>query len=415
MGKWPALCCPMFDMRFLIRLSIKCVTMAALVLLLAAGVKYGQRHLLEAQGIPASSAGVEAPHFSSEESDLMSTVLKGVFRLFSGSATRKEVAKELSDKLYASRGDASEWTELGIEIAKPGETPADPKQGNKSANPPPGAGLSAKQHAPAGASSGSHPSSINRAGLLAKVWAGTKPYTVEMTLVPVVFLGMLLVNRMRRRSTKDEFAPQNLALLLPSESEPFQMKHAVHSLKSEDFELLVALIYQRQGYRVSMPAGLSGGRGCNFTLARKSERVLVICKKMGQDHKVPVERVRELQEAAVAAGATRGMYVASCGFTWDARNFGKTNRVTLINARTLDELITAARANPEEDLMKVQDWAPKLMSKVELNPPHCPACEAAMEEVKVSENAVWLCSQRPECRGRRVPRTNYKAVSTAAA
>ena len=50
------------------------------------------------------------------------------------------------------------------------------------------------------------------------------------------------------------------------------MTHPVHSLQAEDFELLVGLIYQRQGYRVTMPAGLSGGRGGDFMVQRKSER-----------------------------------------------------------------------------------------------------------------------------------------------
>jgi len=203
-------------------------------------------------------------------------------------------------------------------------------------------------------------------------------------------------------------------ILPPAESEPFELKHAVHSLGAEDFELLVALIYQRQGYRVSMPAGLSGGRGGDFTLLRKSERVLVQCKKLNLEHRVPVERVRELHEAMVAAGLTRGMYVASCGFTWDARNFAKGRGVNLINARTLDALIAAAREKPDEDLLAVSQWVPKLMSKVELTTPHCPACEAKMDQINVSDSSVWVCSQRPECRGRRSARKHQKRLPAAA-
>jgi hypothetical protein len=199
----------------------------------------------------------------------------------------------------------------------------------------------------------------------------------------------------------------------PAESEPYDMQNPVHTLGAEDFEMLVALIYQRQGYRVSMPAGLSGGRGGDFTLARKSERVLVQCKKLSQEHQVPVERIRELHEAMTTTGATRGLYVASCGFSWDARNFGKANGVTLINARTLDALITAAREKPDEDLLAVSQWVPKLMSKVQVTPPHCPACEATMDQINVSTGSVWVCSQRPECRGRRSARKYQKPAPAA--
>ena len=76
-----------------------------------------------------------------------------------------------------------------------------------------------------------------------------------------------------------------------------RLQHPVHSLTTEEFELLVAVIYQRQGYRVSMSDALSGGKGGDFILARKAERILVQCKKQSQDHRIPVERVRELREA----------------------------------------------------------------------------------------------------------------------
>src|SRR6188768_1724990 len=41
--------------------------------------------------------------------------------------------------------------------------------------------------------------------------------------------------------------------------------------------------------------------------------------------------------------------------------------------------------------------------------PLCPTCEATMDEVSVSSGSVWLCSQRPECRGRRSARKSYEA------
>jgi ssDNA-binding Zn-finger/Zn-ribbon topoisomerase 1 len=234
---------------------------------------------------------------------------------------------------------------------------------------------------------------------------------LELSLVPVAFLVLILIHRIKqRRSRLEDLMPMMADVQQPSDSEPYDMKHAVHSLTSEDFELLVALIYQRQGYRVSM----SSAAGCDFTIARKAERVLVQCKKLSQDHKVPVERVRELHEAMTTAGTTRGMYVAPCGFSWDAKNFAKSRGVTLINARTLDELLLAAREMPEEDLLAVANWAPKLMGKVQLTPPLCPACEATMEELSTSNGSAWVCTERPECRGRRSARKHHKPVRAAA-
>src|SRR5256885_16296007 len=54
------------------------------------------------------------------------------------------------------------------------------------------------------------------------------------------------------------------------------------------------------------------------------------------------------------------------------------------------------------------------MSKVKLTPPLCPACEAPMDELSVSGGTAWVCTQRPECRGRRSARKQYKAIPGAA-
>jgi hypothetical protein len=412
--------------------------MLVMVLLLGSGLRYGQRYILQASGMPPVSSELSGVKFSSEEADLMSTVFKSAVRLFTGQASRKELAGELSDKLYAGR-NGSDMKELGIEMVQPGETPAAPgaeasgapgkttAAGTSAAGTPqPGANAQAKRAVrtdKSGAKSGTPTleapavPALNdaQATVLTKVWKQTKANSLELSLIPVVLLGMVLVQRVRqRRSGEDDFLPTLAAIQTPAESEPYDMQHAVHGLAVEEFELLVALIYQRQGYRVSMPAGLSGGRGGDFVLARKAERILVQCKKQSQDHRIPVERVRELQEAMLAANITRGMYVASCGFSWDARNFAKGNFITVINARTLDALITAARETPKEDLLAVAEWAPKLMSKVQLMPPTCPACEAAMDQVNASNGAVWVCSQRPDCRGRRSARKYQKPAPNAA-
>lgn len=409
-------------MLLLRKILIKFVTMAIMVVLMGALLRFARPYIMKSAGMPEGTPGVEGvqmPHFASEESDLMATVFKSALRFLSGSAKRDELAGELSDKLYAGRGGSATMSELGIELEKPGAKPADPvglaKPGAASSataggattvKAQPAATLPAKpaQMAPP-AKSASNPM---RDALLAQIWEKAKA-NPELSLIPIVLVGMFVVRIFRRRpSPEDDFMLPDLSTLIPTEPEAYEMAHPVHSLQAEDFELLMALLYQRQGYRVTMPAGLSGGRGGDFMVQRKSERLLVQCKKFSADYKVPVDRVKELYQAAVAAGATRGVYVASCGFSWDARNFAKTKGVTVINAQTLDTLLNEARQTPDEDFLAVWEWAPKLLSKVKLTPPLCPACEAPMDELKVSSGPVWVCSQRPECRGRRCARKVHK-------
>jgi hypothetical protein len=406
----------MFGMRILMRLVMKLVTMLAVVVIMAGVLRYGRGYFMKAAGLPQ----VEAPQFSSDETDLMSTVFKSALRLFSGTATRKELSGELSDKLYAGR-DKATMSELGIELVKPGDDPAAPSGGANTANPnsqsvatQPGAPAPVKRIARTIAPPAGLLSTDVRLDLLSQIGAKVKPFSLELGMVPIAFLGMVLVHRVRRRRSQDDgFVVPALGIQTPAESEVYEMKSPVHSLTAEEFELLVALIYQRQGCRVSMPSALSGGRGGDFTLLRKSVKTLVQCKKSKQDQRISVDRVREFHEAMTAAGAARGMYVASCGFTWDARNFAKTKGMMLINARTLDEQIIAARENPNENLLEVPQWAPKFMIKVQLTTPQCPACEAPM--VQLSDGAAWVCSQRPDCKGRRIARKYGKPAPAVAA
>ena len=397
--------------------------LVAMVLLSGSALKHGTRFFTGGSGLAGSPV-------SSEESDLMSTVLQSAFRLLSGKANRSELAGELSDKLYDQRGNAGDMSELGIELVKAKKSASAPGAGADHAEPQadakspekPGAPTAGPRTATLAGKAGARRADEARPGpelisgksqgALSEIWRRMKPYSVELGLVPVVFLGMVLVSRVRRRKQDPAFVPAFGAVLAESDCETYEMKHPMQSLGGEEFELVVAAIYQRQGYRVSLPAGLGGGRSGDFKLSRKSERLLVQCQQQTADHRVPAERVRELHDAMTDAGATGGLYVASCGFSWDARHFAKTRSIKLISARTLDALLNEARATPDENFLAVTPWVSKFMTKVELTTPRCPACEAEMELEKAGDGSEWLCSQRPECRGQRSERKYRKGQRT---
>lgn len=396
-------------MRLLSKLLFKLITLCAMVVLVGVGLKYGLSYMSP----ETDPKALEDVQFSSDESGLMSTVLTSALRMFSGSATREELAQELSEKLYSDRSSGGDMSELGIVMVNPkgNSTDTDTTPGIAQTTPgaetPPSSALQSRVN---GSSTAEAPESELMARFT-QTWEHLKPFRLQLALVPMVFFGLFAIHRIRRRSQKEVYVPLGFPINDPAEAGPFDPKHAVDKLQAEDFELLVALIYQRQGYRISMPAGLGSGRGGDFTMMRKSERILVQCKKLNSDHSLDVERVRELHDAANTAGATKAMYVASCNFSWDARNFGKMKGMTLINARTLDELISAAAESHTENLLDVPQWVSKFMVKVELTTPSCPACEAKMDSIQVNGSSVWVCSQRPECRGRRSARQYVTARS----
>ena len=411
-------------MRLLFKLIRKLLFMAVMVLLLGFGFRYARPYIMKAAGMP--DVDMKGASFSSEESGLMTTVVKSALRLLSGSAKRDQVAGELSDKLYSGTPGTENLKELGIEIQKPGHDASGSGTGSGAvdSSKPAAQSQSAGQtqsmqqnsQPPVGAQTADSPSEpeapVYHTAFLDRVIHQAKIHQVEFILVPVVLLGMFLWSRFRgRNSAEHDFVPPPVAI---QDEKPLErMLNPVHSLGNEEFELLIALIYQRQGYRVTMSAALGGQRGFAFIISRKMERILVQHKNLALDFRVPVERLYDLQAAVTAAQATRGLYVASCLYTWDARNFGKSKNLTLINARALDDLINQAKESPDEDLLAVARWAPTFFTKVELIQPNCPSCEAKMDEITVSGGAAWVCSHRPHCRGRRSVRKYNKPASVA--
>ena len=77
------------------------------------------------------------------------------------------------------------------------------------------------------------------------------------------------------------------------------------------------------------------------------------------------------------AGATRGVYVASCGFSWDARNFAKTKGVTMINAKTLDLLLNEARENAGRRFPRRLGMGAEAHEQSKADPPALPGLRSA--------------------------------------
>lgn len=189
----------------------------------------------------------------------MGTIFKSALRLFTGSAKRDELAGELSDKLYSGRPGAENMGELGIEIEKaggkpPGKAPAAIPASDRSlpagamiVAAQPGAQLASSPEPKAAERSEQPVSNRARDALLGRTWKKAKA-NPELSLVPLVLLGMFGVHLFRRRrSPEDDFVLPDLSKVLAAESEAHDMKHPLHALQAEDFELLVAMVYQRQG------------------------------------------------------------------------------------------------------------------------------------------------------------------------
>ncbi len=406
-------------MRLFFKVFGKLILPATLIGLTYAGIKFGPDYLAQNAG----KAEVGEADLSTEESGLVAKVFDSAGRFLSGTASREELAGELSEELYSNRADAATMSELGIEMVNPQSGDSAAQQPAAAAKPPaeqkPRLTIEdlyedSNQSTPADeqSSTASAPGEVVDNEQLSQLWEMVKTNWLELGLAAVVVLWLLWFVRSERRKRMDDLVPAAITVM-PSNNEPFDPDFDVQSLTAEEFELLVALIHQRQGYRVTMPAAQGGGSRGDFLLFRKNRKVLVKCKRHNLEHEVPVDRVKDLQEAMIEAGTSHAIFVVSCNFSWDARNFAKANDITVVNARTLDAQIADARKSADEDLLDIASWAPEFLKKVKWSDPLCPTCDAPMDQIPTNDGFAWVCSERPDCRGRRNAR-KYQRTSASA-
>lgn len=163
----------------------------------------------------------------------------------------------------------------------------------------------------------------------------------------------------------------------------------------DEFEMLVAEHFKRQGFLVIRQGGNGPDGGVDLVLKNKSETYLVQCKQW-KAYKVGVQPVRELYGVMASRGAAGGYVVTSGMFTDEAQDFAKGLNVELIDGRKLRQIIDNAR--------KPAVTAAQQAAAVQAISPSCPKCGAEMKKRVARQgsnagNEFWGCSAYPACKG----------------
>jgi superfamily II DNA or RNA helicase len=112
------------------------------------------------------------------------------------------------------------------------------------------------------------------------------------------------------------------------------------NMSPRDFEVLVAEVYEKQGYAVKLgPGSHDGGIDVEATKVATSstERIVIQCKHQQQNVGRPV--LHQLWGVISAdPGITRGVLATSSGFTSEAMGFAGGKRLTLIDGQQLRKL-----------------------------------------------------------------------------
>jgi hypothetical protein len=159
------------------------------------------------------------------------------------------------------------------------------------------------------------------------------------------------------------------------------------------FEKVVGLIYQSQGYRPSRRGGQNPDGGIDLIVEKNGERAAVQCKRW-KKWEVKEPLIREFLGAMTHEGISKGIVVALNGFTLPAKQLAIQHNIDIIHDENLGVMI--AGLAPEDQR--------KVVAMLNDETKHCPKCEATMiwRTPKPGKNwtPFWGCSRYPQCHGR---------------
>lgn len=176
---------------------------------------------------------------------------------------------------------------------------------------------------------------------------------------------------------------------------------SIRGLHWQEFELLLAEAFRRQGYGVR-ETGPGADGGIDLILS-KGGRDTIVQAKQWRKKSVGVKVVRELNGVRSADDDEGAIVVASGRFTREAVQFANDRGVELIDGGTLVPMIAEVQRSGRMANQKPADPSAEAVTPLT---PSCPACGSSMVRrvAKRGSNAgqaFWGCPTYPTCRGTR--------------
>jgi restriction system protein len=216
---------------------------------------------------------------------------------------------------------------------------------------------------------------------------------VGVVVLVIGVVGFFVFRHLIRKSGQSSSPPERK--VFPETSSP-AAESVVEKLRAMDwyqFEKVVDLIYQSQGYALHRRGGANPDGGIDLIIEKNGERAAVQCKRW-KKWKVDVPKVRELFGAMTHEGISRGVIVALNGFTLEAKQHAIEHNIDIVHDENLSVMI--AGLSPDDQR--------KVVTMLNDKTKHCPKCEAVMtlHTPKAGKNwsPFWGCSRYPRCHGK---------------
>lgn len=168
----------------------------------------------------------------------------------------------------------------------------------------------------------------------------------------------------------------------------------LRELEWKRFEDVCQKFHELNGVRCeTTPLGPDGGVDIRLYQDDSAKATAIAqCKAWG-DKSVGVKPVRELLGVMAHEKIEKAYFMASGGFTDDAKAFASENRITLVSGDTMVSMIKRMPADQQEALLA-------FATEGDYTTPTCPSCGIKMRHVPGTggRQDFWGCRNYPRCR-----------------
>jgi len=228
-----------------------------------------------------------------------------------------------------------------------------------------------------------------------------------LIVAAVVLVGVLVFKFILRRQDSDASLDQEFSDQPHRPSNPFTLRveapspevytpaKLIEKLRTIDwfqFEKLVALAYEHQGYQVTRRGGANPDGGIDLIIEKEGQSSAVQCKQW-KTWNVGVKAVREFLGALTDAQISHGIFITLNGYSGDAKLLAEKHGIEIIHEAGLTAMLEGL--NIQED--------PRVREILNDTRKFCPKCERLLVQ-RVAEKGpnpgqrFWACSGFPRCR-----------------
>ena len=178
----------------------------------------------------------------------------------------------------------------------------------------------------------------------------------------------------------------------PNLSNAERVRQALRSLDWFQFEKLITLYYQTQGYSVQRVGGAKPDGGVDLILEHAGKQYVIQCKHW-KKWMVGVRQMREFLGTLTDKRIPNGIYITTRGYTDEARDFACKHHIQLFEESQLVQCILDLAAAQLNEVNRLLADRRKF----------CPRCENEMvlRVARKGSNAgseFWGCSRYPRCK-----------------